>query len=51
MGDALVATGRPMVYSLCSWGEDQVHTVRGICLSVSYTLSSVIPSSISVLLY
>jgi alpha-galactosidase len=31
MGDALNATGRPMVYSLCSWGEDQVHTVCGTC--------------------
>jgi alpha-galactosidase len=35
MGDALNATGRPMVYSLCSWGEDQVHTVCGNCLFVS----------------
>ena len=35
MGDALNATGRPIVYSLCSWGEDQVHTVCGIRLSLS----------------
>lgn len=27
MGDALNATGRPMVYSLCNWGEDFVHSV------------------------
>lgn len=27
MWDAINATGRPMVYSLCSWGEDYVHTV------------------------
>jgi hypothetical protein len=27
MGDALNATGRPILYSLCSWGEDQVHSV------------------------
>jgi alpha-galactosidase len=27
MADALNATGRPMVYSLCSWGEDYVHSV------------------------
>lgn len=28
MWEALNATGRPMVYSLCTWGEDYVHTVR-----------------------
>lgn len=33
MGDALNATGRPMVYSLCSWGEDQVHAVSSILSS------------------
>ena len=27
MWDALKAAGRPMLYSLCSWGEDYVHTV------------------------
>jgi alpha-galactosidase len=26
MWDALKAAGRPMLYSLCSWGEDYVHT-------------------------
>jgi len=26
MADALKATGRPMVYSLCNWGEDYVHS-------------------------
>jgi hypothetical protein len=49
MGDALNATGRPMVYSLCNWGEDQVHTVCGICFSVFYAFSSLLSSSISVL--
>jgi hypothetical protein len=39
MGDALNATGRPMVYSLCSWGEDQVHTVGAIFLPVFYSRS------------
>ena len=33
MGDALNATGRHMIYSLCSWGEDQVHTVCDFDLS------------------
>jgi hypothetical protein len=28
MWDALKAAGRPVLYSLCSWGEDYVHTVR-----------------------
>ena len=28
MWKALNATGRPILYSLCSWGEDYVHTVR-----------------------
>lgn len=27
MYKALNATGRPMLYSLCSWGEDYAHTV------------------------
>ena len=27
MWDALNATGHPILYSLCSWGEDFVHTV------------------------
>lgn len=27
MWDALKAAGRPILYSLCSWGEDYVHTV------------------------
>ncbi len=26
MRDALLATGRPIVFSLCNWGEDEVHT-------------------------
>ena len=27
MWKALNATGRPILYSLCNWGEDYVHTV------------------------
>lgn len=27
MADALKATGRQILYSLCNWGEDYVHTV------------------------
>jgi alpha-galactosidase len=27
MAKALNATGRPILYSLCTWGEDYVHTV------------------------
>ena len=27
MWDAINATGRPMLYSLCNWGEDYSHTV------------------------
>lgn len=27
MSKALNATGRPILYSLCNWGEDYVHTV------------------------
>ena len=50
MGDALNATGRPMVYSLCSWGEDQVHSVCGICFSVFHTFTCPFSPSISVLL-
>jgi hypothetical protein len=51
MGDALNATGRPMVYSLCSWGEDQVHTVCGICLFVAHISSFILSSSIFVYSY
>lgn len=36
MGDALNTTGRPVLYSLCNWGEDFVHTVcRTLRSSVS----------------
>jgi hypothetical protein len=27
MWDAINSTGRPMLYSLCNWGEDYSHTV------------------------
>lgn len=27
MADALKATGRNILFNLCNWGEDQVHTV------------------------
>src|SRR5262245_47743129 len=29
MRDALVATGRPIVFSICNWGLEQVHTWGG----------------------
>lgn len=32
MAKALKATGRSILYSLCSWGEDYVHTVRPVKL-------------------
>jgi hypothetical protein len=35
MWDAIKATGRPMLYSLCSWGEDYVHTVSKITFTAS----------------
>ena len=28
MWNAINATGRPMLYSLCNWGEDSTHAVR-----------------------
>ena len=28
MWKAINATGRPMLYSLCNWGEDYTHAVR-----------------------
>lgn len=31
MANALKATGRSILYSLCSWGEDYVHTVSSAC--------------------
>lgn len=33
MGDALKATGRNVLYNLCNWGEDLVHTVSNISAS------------------
>ncbi|RFU35761.1 hypothetical protein B7463_g548, partial [Scytalidium lignicola] len=44
MGDALNATGRPIVYSLCSWGEDQVHT-WGMSIANSWRMSGDIYNS------
>lgn len=38
MWDALNATGRPIVYSLCNWGEDYVHT-WGVSISNSWRMS------------
>ncbi|KAM0329990.1 hypothetical protein ACHAQA_004159 [Verticillium albo-atrum] len=38
MGKALNATGRPIVYSLCSWGEDYVYS-WGVSISNSWRMS------------
>ena len=38
MADALNATGRPMLYSLCNWGEDYVHT-WGMSIANSWRVS------------
>ena len=38
MAKALNATGRPILYSLCSWGEDYVHT-WGMSLANSWRIS------------
>lgn len=38
MAQALNATGRPMLYSLCSWGEDYVHT-WGMSIANSWRMS------------
>ncbi|KAE9381946.1 glycoside hydrolase family 27 protein [Stipitochalara longipes BDJ] len=38
MWKALNATGRPILYSLCSWGEDYVHT-WGMSLANSWRMS------------
>ena len=35
MADALKATGREIALSLCSWGEDYVHTVSATCSILS----------------
>jgi alpha-galactosidase len=38
MWKALNATGRPILYSLCSWGEDYVHTVSP-CTFITQTVT------------
>jgi hypothetical protein len=38
MWKALNATGRPILYSLCSWGEDYVHTVSP-CAFITQTVT------------
>ncbi|KAI1611785.1 glycoside hydrolase superfamily [Exophiala viscosa] len=38
MAKALNATGRPILYSLCSWGEDYVHT-WGMSIANSWRMS------------
>jgi alpha-galactosidase len=38
MAQALNATGRPMLYSLCNWGEDYVHT-WGMSIANSWRMS------------
>lgn len=35
MWDAINSTGRPMLYSLCNWGEDYSHTVSTTLLPIS----------------
>lgn len=35
MSDALKATGRNILLNLCNWGEDLVHTVRGVDFAVN----------------
>ena len=38
MAKALKATGRSILYSLCSWGEDYVHTVSCSCQHPTYLI-------------
>lgn len=47
MGDALNATGRPIYYSLCSWGEDAVYS-WGKNISNSWRMSGDIYDSFDV---
>jgi len=35
MGQALNKTGRPILYSLCNWGQDQTWNVSLTCLRKS----------------
>jgi alpha-galactosidase len=46
MWEALNATGRPILYSLCSWGEDYVHT-WGMSIANSWRVSGDIYDSFS----
>lgn len=46
MWKALNATGRPILYSLCSWGEDYVHT-WGMSIANSWRISGDIYDSFS----
>jgi alpha-galactosidase len=46
MADAIKATGQPMVFSLCNWGEDYVHT-WGMSLAHSWRISGDIYDSFS----
>lgn len=38
MAEALNKTGRPILYSLCSWGQDFVHT-WGVSIANSWRMS------------
>ena len=42
MAEALKATGRSILYSLCSWGEDYVHTVSYVLLPMKRMLANLI---------
>ncbi|KAH8897242.1 melibiase [Thozetella sp. PMI_491] len=46
MADALNATGRPIVFSLCNWGEDYVHT-WGMSIAHAWRISGDIYDSFS----
>lgn len=46
MADALNATGRPILYSLCNWGEDFSHT-WGMSIANSWRMSGDIYDSFS----
>lgn len=46
MAEALNKTGRPILYSLCSWGQDFVHT-WGVSIANSWRMSGDIYDSFS----
>jgi len=42
MWDALNSTGRPILYSLCNWGEDYPHTVSLMSSIHSFLMGSIV---------